>query len=107
MAAELLGRGVLDVVVKRGAAGAGVYTAAGRLEAPAVPVTSIDTVGAGDAFTAGYLSALLEGLGTAERLRRGTLAGAFAVSSAGDCEGLPTAAELALLGAVPDGGTQR
>lgn len=107
MAAELLGRGVLDVVVKRGAAGAGVYTAAGRLEAPAVPVTSIDTVGAGDAFTAGYLSALLEGLGTAERLRRGTMAGAFAVSSAGDCEGLPTAAELALLGAVPDGGTQR
>ena len=107
MAAELLGRGVLDVVVKRGAAGAGVYTAAGRLEAPAVPVTSIDTVGAGDAFTAGYLSALLEGAITAERLRRGTLAGAFAVSSAGDCEGLPTAAELALLGAVPDGGTQR
>ncbi|MFS0717779.1 sugar kinase [Arthrobacter sp. 1P04PC] len=107
MAAELLGRGVLDVVVKRGAAGAGVYTAAGRLEAPAVPVTSIDTVGAGDAFTAGYLSALLEGAGTAERLRRGTLAGAFAVSSAGDCEGLPTAAELALLGALPEGGTQR
>jgi len=107
MAAELLGRGVLDVVVKRGAAGAGVYTAAGRLEAPAVPVTSIDTVGAGDAFTAGYLSALLEGAATADRLRRGTLAGAFAVSSAGDCEGLPTAAELALLGAVPDGGTQR
>lgn len=107
MAAELLGRGVLDVVVKRGASGAGVYTAAGRLEAPAVPVTSIDTVGAGDAFTAGYLSALLEGAATAERLRRGTLAGAFAVSSAGDCEGLPTAAELALLGAVPDGGTQR
>jgi len=107
MAAELLGRGVLDVVVKRGAAGAGVYTAAGRLEAPAVPVTSIDTVGAGDAFTAGYLSALLEGASTADRLRRGTLAGAFAVSSAGDCEGLPTTAELALLGAVPDGGTQR
>ncbi len=60
-------------------------------------MTSIDTVGAGDAFTAGYLSALLDGGDIAERLRRGTLAGAFAVSTAGDCEGLPSAAELALL----------
>ncbi|MEQ4521044.1 sugar kinase [Pseudarthrobacter sp. B907] len=107
MAAELLDRGVREVVVKRGAAGAGVHTAAGRREAPAVPVTSIDTVGAGDAFTAGYLSALLDGGDVAERLRRGTLAGAFAVSTAGDCEGLPSAAELALLGTVPDGSTQR
>ena len=107
MAAELLDRGVRDVVVKRGAAGAGVHTAAGRREAPAVPVTSIDTVGAGDAFTAGYLSALLDGGDVAERLRRGTLAGAFAVSTAGDCEGLPSAAELALLGTAPDGSTQR
>ena len=107
MAAELLDRGVREVVVKRGAAGAGVHTAAGRWEAPAVPVTSIDTVGAGDAFTAGYLSALLDGGDVAARLKRGTLAGAFAVSTAGDCEGLPSAAELALLGAAPDGSTQR
>lgn len=107
MAAELLDRGVREVVVKRGAAGAGVHTAAGRWEAPAVPVTSIDTVGAGDAFTAGYLSALLDGGDVAARLKRGTLAGAFAVSTAGDCEGLPSAAELALLDTAPDGSTQR
>jgi 2-dehydro-3-deoxygluconokinase len=107
MAAELLDRGVREVVVKRGAAGAGVHTAAGRCEAPAVPVTSIDTVGAGDAFTAGYLSALLDGGDVAARLHRGTLAGAFAVSTAGDCEGLPSAAELALLATAPDGSTQR
>lgn len=107
MAAKLLERGVREVVVKRGAAGAGVHTAAGRWEAPAVPVTSIDTVGAGDAFTAGYLSALLDGGDVAARLKRGTHAGAFAVSTAGDCEGLPSAAELALLDAAPDGSTQR
>lgn len=107
MAAELLSRGVAEVVVKRGAAGAGVHTVAGRREAPAVPVTSVDTVGAGDAFTAGYLSALLDGGDVAARLHRGTLAGAFAVSTAGDCEGLPSAAELALLGSAPDGSTQR
>lgn len=107
MAAELLDRGVREVVVKRGAAGAGVHTADGRWEAPAVPVTSIDTVGAGDAFTAGYLSALLDGEDVGVRLHRGTLAGAFAVSTAGDWEGLPRRGELALLGATPGGTTQR
>lgn len=107
MAAELLDHGVREVVVKRGAAGAGVHTAAGRWETPAVPVTSIDTVGAGDAFTAGYLSALLDGEDVAGRLQRGALAGAFAVSTAGDWEGLPRRDELALLGATPSGTTQR
>lgn len=107
MAAELLDRGVREVVVKRGPAGAGVHTAAGRWETPAVPVTSIDTVGAGDAFTAGYLSALLDGEDVPGRLQRGALAGAFAVSTAGDWEGLPRRAELALLGATPSGTTQR
>ncbi|MCB5293110.1 sugar kinase [Arthrobacter sp. SO3] len=107
MAAELLDRGVREVVVKRGAAGAGVHTTAGRWETPAVPVSSIDTVGAGDAFTAGYLSALLDGEDVAGRLQRGALAGAFAVSTAGDWEGLPRRNELALLGATPSGTTQR
>jgi 2-dehydro-3-deoxygluconokinase len=99
-AARLLDAGVSEVVVKRGAAGAAVYTAEGRLEAPALAVTCVDTVGAGDAFTAGYLSALLDGVGTADRLRQGILAGAFAVSTRGDWEGLPRREELALLGAA-------
>ncbi|MHC6591271.1 sugar kinase [Arthrobacter sp. C152] len=105
-AARLLGHGVSDVVVKRGAEGAGVYTADGHLEAPAVQVTGVDTVGAGDAFTAGYLSALLDGGDVAARLDRGVLAGAFAASTRGDWEGLPTAGELSLLDATR-GSTQR
>ncbi|WP_248758641.1 sugar kinase [Pseudarthrobacter sp. SSS035] len=107
LAASLLEQGVGEVVVKRGSAGAGVHTAAGRLEAPAVAVTSIDTVGAGDAFTAGYLSALLDGEDVAGRLQRGAVMGAFAVSTAGDWEGLPSRAELAMLGATASGTTQR
>ncbi|WP_427129227.1 sugar kinase [Pseudarthrobacter sp. S9] len=107
MAAELLDRGVQEVVVKRGAKGAGVHTTGGRWEVPAVPVTSLDTVGAGDAFTAGYLSALLDGEDVARRLQRGALAGAFAVSTAGDWEGLPRTDELALLATTPGGTTQR
>lgn len=107
LAALLLEQGVGEVVVKRGAAGAGVHTAAGRFEAPAVTVTSIDTVGAGDAFTAGYLSALLDGEDVAGRLQRGAVMGAFAVSTAGDWEGLPSRDELAMLGATASGTTQR
>ncbi|MGY4542004.1 2-dehydro-3-deoxygluconokinase [Arthrobacter sp. UYNi723] len=107
LAASLLEQGVGEVVVKRGSAGAGVHTASGRFEAPAAAVTSIDTVGAGDAFTAGYLSALLDGEDVAARLQRGAVMGAFAVSTAGDWEGLPSRAELAMLGATASGTTQR
>jgi 2-dehydro-3-deoxygluconokinase len=107
LAASLLEQGVGEVVIKRGAAGAGVHTAFGRFEAPAVSVTSIDTVGAGDAFTAGYLSALLDGEDVAGRLQRGAVMGAFAVSTAGDWEGLPSRAELAMLGTTASGTTQR
>lgn len=96
----LLAAGVAEVVTKDGAAGASVCTAAGSWSAPAVPVTVVDPVGAGDAFVAGYLSARLDGLDVDARLARGTLAGAFCVSTAGDWEGLPTRAELALLGGV-------
>lgn len=107
IAASLLEQGVGEVVVKRGAAGAGVYTADGRIEAPAVTVTSIDTVGAGDAFTAGYLSALLDGADVSCRLQRGAVLGAFAVSTAGDWEGLPTRDELSMLDTTASGTTQR
>ena len=105
-AAMLLDAGVREVVVKRGAAGAAVYTADGCLEAPAIAVTCVDTIGAGDAFTAGYLSALLDGEDVAGRLKLGVLAGAFAVSTRGDWEGLPRPDELALLDQAP-GSTQR
>ncbi|WP_312024598.1 PfkB family carbohydrate kinase [Streptomyces sp. WAC 06783] len=61
----------------------------------------MDPVGAGDAFPAGYLSALLDGEGVVGRLERGVTTGAFAVASPDDWEGAPTRAELHLLGAPP------
>lgn len=96
--ARLLGSGVEEVVVKRGGDGATVWSASGELSVPAVDVPVIDTVGAGDAFTAGYLSALLDGEPVAARLDRGTILGAFSVSGVGDWEALPRRNELALLG---------
>ena len=62
---------------------------------PAVAVTQvIDTVGAGDGFAVGVISALLENLGFIEAVQRGNWIGSRAVQSRGDMEGLPTRAEL-------------
>lgn len=97
-AKDLLELGIGEVVVKRGAAGATVHTHELTVSAPALRVPLVDTVGAGDAFTAGYLSGLLDGLELAGRLHRGVLLGAAAVSSAGDWEALPTRAELDHIG---------
>ncbi|MFG2497270.1 sugar kinase [Streptomyces sp. NPDC048441] len=104
LAKALLGLGVREVVVKLGADGATGYTAdapGGALHTPARPVRAVDAVGAGDAFVAGYLSALLDGDDMAGRLDRAVTTGAFAVASHGDWEGAPTRAELELLGAGP------
>ena len=107
LVAGLLAAGTAEVVVKRGARGASVYTAGGSFHQDPRPVTSVDTVGAGDAFCAGYLSALLDGAGPAGRLERGVILGAFAVSTAGDWEGLPLRSELDLLRSQPAGTTVR
>jgi 2-dehydro-3-deoxygluconokinase len=97
----LLDLGVREVVVKRGGRGASTYTEAGRCDQPARVVPVVDTVGAGDAFTAGYLSAMLDGLPVEDRLRRGVTLGAAAVAGFGDWENLPTRAELDQVGRAP------
>ena len=54
----------------------------------------IDTVGAGDGFAAGVISALKEGLSLKEATRRGNAIGAIQLTSKGDNDGLPTREEL-------------
>lgn len=49
----------------------------------------VDTVGAGDGFAAGVITALMEGLPLKEAVRRGNAIGAIQVTSRGDNEGLP------------------
>ena len=65
-------------------------------------MTVVDTVGAGDAFVAGYLSAQLEGLDVPTRLARANACGAFACTSPGDWEGAPRPADLHALLAGDD-----
>ncbi|GAB3840170.1 sugar kinase [Micromonospora andamanensis] len=107
VATDLLRRGVSTVLVKLGADGARAWTADGVEQVPAVPVTAVDTVGAGDAFTAGYLSGHLDGLGLTDRLRRAVALGAFAVAGHGDWEGLPRRDELSLITGSAAGTTLR
>lgn len=93
-------RGAKLVVVKLGAEGA-YYDSdvAGTGRVDGFPVKEvIDTVGAGDGFAAGVVSALLEGKSVPEAVRRGAWIGARAVQVLGDTEGLPTRAELGAAG---------
>lgn len=89
-------RGARRVIIKLGAQGAFVDDEqAGRASVEASPVERIvDTVGAGDGFAVGVISALLEGRTAIEAARRGAWIGARAVQVRGDTEGLPTRAEL-------------
>ena len=89
-------RGAKLVVVKLGAEGAYYDSDAagtGRVDGfPGAKV--IDTVGAGDGFAVGVISALLEGKTVPEAVRRAAWIGARAVQVLGDTEGLPTRAQL-------------
>lgn len=91
----LAARGPGHVVLKRGRLGALALVEGCCFESPAFPVEEVDPVGAGDAFSAGYLAGLLWGKPPAERLRIGNALGALAVSVPGDYEGAPSASELA------------
>ncbi|MEO8806852.1 MAG: carbohydrate kinase [Burkholderiaceae bacterium] len=59
-AAHALAQGVRAVVITRGGQGAVGWTAQGRVTTPPVPVTVVDTVGAGDTFQAALLTWLAE-----------------------------------------------
>ncbi|MFJ8301140.1 sugar kinase [Streptomyces sp. NPDC094447] len=86
-----------ECVIKLGSDGALALVDGEVLTQPAVPVTALDPIGAGDAFVAGYLAARLDGAPPVGRLRTGAICGAFSVSVAGDWEGLPRRAEHSLL----------
>ncbi len=97
MADFYLAQGVKAVVIKTGADGAWFKTAAGEQGAvAAVRVDNVvDTVGAGDGFAVGVISALLEGKTFPQAVARGNKIGSLAIQVPGDSEGLPTRAQLA------------
>ncbi|WP_435858720.1 sugar kinase [Streptomyces varsoviensis] len=82
------------LIVKQGGAGATAYarTDSGADDVVHVPALSVDvvaSVGAGDAFAAGFLSGTLRGLPIARRLRHGHLMAAAALTVPGDLAAPP------------------
>jgi ribokinase len=81
-------------VVKMGAGGAIMRGIDGTLRALPPSVHTVDTTGAGDAFNAGFIDALLDGKEQAECLRQGCVVGGLSTRTAGALRALPTRDEL-------------
>jgi 2-dehydro-3-deoxygluconokinase len=94
LARELAKRGPATVVVKLGALGSLAVAGDQVHRAPALRVTVVDPVGAGDAFVAGYLSEVVAGGSVPRCLATGNALGATVCGVPGDWEGLPTRNEL-------------
>jgi 2-dehydro-3-deoxygluconokinase len=94
----LLALGAECAVIKRGVDGAvaAVRDGAGRqrVQAPAITVDVVDTVGAGDAFVSGWLAETLMGAELAQRMATAIACGAFACTVEGDWEAAPSREDL-------------
>jgi sugar/nucleoside kinase (ribokinase family) len=85
-ALDVLAPRVPLIAVKCGARGALVQQGNQRIEVAGVPVTPVDTIGAGDTFNAGFLSAWLRGADPAICARAGNLTGALSTLRPGGTE---------------------
>ena len=85
------------VIIKMGTTGAYYETREGKHgNVPGFVVKQVvDTVGAGDGFALGVVTALLEQLPLDKAVQRGNAIGAFAVQAPGDNDGYPTQERLA------------
>ena len=91
----LVGLGVGEVVLKRGAQGATYFGREGRrVDAPGFVVEEIDPTGAGDCFGGAYLACRRLGMEPATALTYACAAGARNVTRRGPMEGAGTRAEL-------------
>jgi adenosine kinase len=81
---EELAQKVEALIITKGSAGSLIYTASGTIEIPpAKPAAALDPTGCGDAYRAGLIFGLLEGLDWAITGRIASLAGAIKVETYG------------------------
>jgi sugar/nucleoside kinase (ribokinase family) len=82
-----LARSVKLVIVTRGSAGASVQCGNVRFDVSSpVPDRVVSTVGAGDAFKAGFLAAMLRGFSLKDSVQYACCAGSAAVQHVGACD---------------------
>jgi len=86
--------GFTHVVVKLGAEGTAIRMDGEMLQVPSPSIDVVDTTGAGDAFDAGLIDAVLDGAGAQEMLRRAATCGALSTRAAGALNSLPNRTEL-------------
>jgi sugar/nucleoside kinase (ribokinase family) len=94
IAAHLRALGVKTVIVKLGAAGCYVESAAGAFTAPGFAVQPLDTTGAGDCFAAGFLAAICRGQSLAQAAVYANASGSLATLRLGGADSAPTSAQL-------------
>ncbi len=87
LARALADAGPAEAIVTLGSEGAVAFIDGERRRVAALPITAVDTVGAGDAFAAGYLSERFAGSDATTRLNTAARAGAYACLHPGDWQG--------------------
>jgi 2-dehydro-3-deoxygluconokinase len=97
LAHALADLGARVAVVKRGASGSLVLADGAVIERAAIAVPVVDSVGAGDAYVAGFLAGCVRQDSLEECLDVATIAGAFACMGPGDWESMPRTTDLGLL----------
>lgn len=94
-ARRLLDGGVGVVVIKQGGEGATVYQPDRQFHQPAIVLGEVvDTIGAGDAFDAGFLYGTLQGWPLERRAVFASIAAGFTVTGVGGSQTMPTAEQV-------------
>ena len=86
--------GVRDVIVTLGGDGADWYGPEGCERFDAIPVTPVDTTGAGDTFTGYVVSGLDQGMSMPQAIRLAIKAGALMVTRHGTADVIPDLSEV-------------
>lgn len=97
-AARALSGGQRTAIARIGAKGALACTPSGELiHSPGFPVTVVNTIGAGDAFNGGFITAMIEGAPLEQAMRWGNAVGALKVARSGGPRDLPGRGEIEAL----------
>lgn len=86
--------GFTHVVVKMGSAGAAIHTDGRMLQVASPRIRVVDTTGAGDAFDAGLIDAVLDGVTGEQMLQRAAACGALSTRMPGALIALATRSDL-------------
>ena len=94
LARELIRNGIKQVVMTLGERGALIVTPSSSTHIPAVPMSAVDTTGAGDAFNAGLATALASSASLEAAVEFAVVVGGLAVMKEGVIPSLPTCHEV-------------